>query len=228
MLDKKRLTVVAGHYGSGKSEFAMNLACRTAEAEGDCLLCDLDVVTPYFRVRDQEEALKKAGVTLVAPHVPSGGEGDIPALPAALLRAFQDKSCRAVIDLGGDPGGARVLARFASMLERSESQVLLVLNANRPETATAEQALSYAQALSAAMGVAFTGIVSNTHLCGETGEEDLLRGAALSEELSRRTGLPVVCHAVTAELVERAKAVLQGPLFPLRLYLKKPWEVDQS
>lgn len=228
MLYRKRLTVVAGHYGSGKSEFAMNLACRMAETEKNCLLCDLDVVTPYFRVRDQEKTLTKAGVTLVTSHVPNGGEGDIPALPAALMRAFQDKSQKAVIDLGGDCTGARIFSRFASMLEPEESQVLLVLNANRPETATVMRALSYTQELSAAMGVLFTGIVSNTHLCGETTEEDLRRGAALAEELSRRTGLPVVCHAVVEELMKRTETVLQGPLFPLRLYLKKPWEEDQS
>ena len=102
-----------------------------------------------------------------------------------------------VLDIGGDPIGARVLARFAPQLRREEFDLLYVLNANRPEVRTPEAAVAYLRAIEATTGLTCSGIVNNTHLCGETTPAEIRKGAALAEEVSRQTGLPILCH--TAE-----------------------------
>lgn len=226
-LGRRRLTIVAGHYGSGKTEFSVNLACALGERGLPCTLCDLDVVNPYFRAREQEELLARHGVKLVAPRL-QGPEADIPALPAEIFAVLQDPVRRSVLDLGGDGIGARALARFRKEIDPSEAEILFVLNANRPETASVERAVLYMEQIRAVLGLPFTGIVNNTHLCGETGAEDVLRGAALAEETAKETGVPVRCHAVHRALVEQVKQRLTGEILPLQIYMKKPWEVESD
>lgn len=224
---RRRLTVVAGHYGSGKTEFSVNLACAMGRRGLRCALCDLDVVNPYFRAREKKALLARCGVELVAPRV-QGPEADIPALPAEVFAILQDPGRYSVLDLGGDGIGARALARFRREIDPAEVEVLFVLNANRPETATMVQACTYMDQIRRVLGLEFTGIVNNTHLCGETGVEDVLRGAALAEEMAAHTGVPVRCHTVRRDLAAHVNARLAGEVFPFQIYMKKPWEVESD
>lgn len=226
-LGRRRLTIVAGHYGSGKTEFSVNLACRMGDQGLRCTLCDLDVVNPYFRAREQETLLAEHGVNLVAPRF-QGPEADIPALPAEIFAVLQNPDRYSVLDLGGDGIGARALARFRREIDPAQAEVLFVLNANRPETASAERAGLYMQQIRGVLGLDFTGIVNNTHLCGETGVEDVLRGAELAAETAAFTGVPVRCHAVHWKLVQRVQQRLTGEILPLQIYMKKPWEVESD
>ena len=219
----RRLTVLAGHYGSGKTELAVNLACAIGDTGRRCALCDLDVVNPYFRAREREAELSRHGVHLVASRL-QGQEADVPALPAEIYGVLQDRTQWGVVDLGGDGAGARALARFAGEIDPREAQVLFVLNANRPETRTVERAAASLDQIRRVLGLEFTGIVNNTHLCGETRAEDILRGAALAQALSGRTGLPVCWHAARRDLAEKVTAL--GAVLPIRIYMRKPWEVE--
>ena len=215
-----RLTLITGHYGTGKTEFAVNLALALAGEGARTALADLDIVNPYFRSRERRPVLEAAGIRVVAP--PRALEaGDIPALPAELHALLEDRDIRGVLDTGGDPAGARVLARYRSRILGEDSQLLYVVNAARPEVRTPERSEACLRAIEAAAGLACTGLVNNTHLCGETGPEDIRAGAALAEEVSRRTGIPVVCHAAEARFQDRLPGL---PLFPLELRMKKPWE----
>ena len=110
-----RVTIVTGHYGTGKTEFAVNLALALAAGGERVMLADLDIVNPYFRSRERRELLEEAGVRLVA--TPRAlADADVPALPAELHTVLEDRSVRGVLDVGGDPSGARVLARFRPRL----------------------------------------------------------------------------------------------------------------
>lgn len=218
-----RIKIVTGHYGTGKTEYAVNLALSLAAPGRRVTLADLDIVNPYFRSYEQTARLEAAGVRVIVTSC--GGVADIPAIDPAVLSVFQDPEVTGVLDLGGDPIGARVLARFAPQLRRADFELLYVLNANRPETATAEQALAYLRAIEDQCLQKVTGIVNNTHLCAETTLEEIFRGAALAEELSQSTGLPIVHHAVQRRFASQAAQRLQEPVFPMDLYMKKPWEI---
>lgn len=218
----RRVIAVTGHYGTGKTEFSVNLALALAEAGERVILADLDIVNPYFRSRERREVLEGAGIRLITTSQ-ACSDADVPAVPAEVLTVLEDREVRGVLDIGGDPVGARVLARFRSPLEQADCQMVFVLNANRPEVRTAERAVAYLRAIEETTGLSCGGLVNNTHLCGETTAEEILKGAELAALVSRETGIPVLCHVVEKKLVPQVTG-LQEMVFPITIRMKKPWE----
>lgn len=217
-----RLTILTGHYGTGKTELAVNLALALAGEGARTALADLDNVNPYFRSRERRALLAEADIRLIATSQ-ACTDADIPSVPAELLAVLEDRTYRGVLDIGGDPVGARVLARFQPKIAGEDYQLLYVLNANRPEVRTRESAAACLRAIEAATGLACSALVNNTHLCGETTPEDVRKGAALAQAVSRETGLPILCHTAEARLLP-ALTDLKEPVFPISIRMKKPWE----
>jgi len=216
-----RLTIVTGHYGTGKTEFSVNLALALAGEGARVSLADLDIVNPYFRCRERRGLLEGAGVRLIASSR-ACTDADVPSLPAELLSVFEDRAVRGILDIGGDPSGARVLARWRPQILREDFQVLYIVNANRPEVRTAGSAVSCLRGIEAVTGLPCTGLVNNTHLCAETTAEEVRRGAALAGEISRQTGIGIVCHTAQRRFLEELRDL---PLFPIEIQMKKPWEL---
>ena len=217
-----RISIVTGHYGTGKTEFAVNLALALAAEGASVMLADLDIVNPYFRSRERRDLLEKAGIRLISSSQ-ACSDADVPALPAELLAILENRDIRGVLDIGGDPVGARVLARFQPKIVQEDYQLIYVLNANRPEVRDREKAITYLRGIEATTGLTCTGIVNNTHLCGETTEEEIRKGAALAAEVSQETGIPVLCHVAEEKFVS-ALSDLPETVFPITIKMKKPWE----
>ena len=217
-----RISIVTGHYGTGKTEFSVNLALALAAEGASVMLADLDIVNPYFRSRERRSLLEEAGVRLISSSQ-ACSDADVPSLPAELLAILENRDIRGVLDIGGDPVGARVLARFQPKIVQEDYQLIYVLNANRPEVRTAEAAVRYLRGIEATTGLTSTGIVNNTHLCGDTTEEEIRKGAALAAEVSSETNIPVLCH-VTEEKFVPALSDLPETVFPITIKMKKPWE----
>lgn len=217
-----RISIITGHYGTGKTEFAVNLALAMAEAGEQVMLADLDIVNPYFRSRERRPLLEEAGVRLISSSQ-ACSDADVPALPAELLTILENRGIRGVLDIGGDPVGARVLARFHPKLIQEDYQLIYVLNANRPEVRDTENAIAYLRGIEATTGLTCTGIVNNTHLCQETTEAEIRKGAALAAAVSRETGIPVLCH-VAEERFAAKLSDLPEMVFPITIKMKKPWE----
>ena len=148
----------------------------------------------------------------------------MPALPAEILTILENREVRGVLDVGGDPVGARVLARFQPKIVQEDYNLLFVLNANRPEVRTVESALLYLRSIEAVTGLTCGGIVNNTHLCGETTPHEILKGAELAEAVSKEAGIPVVCH-VAEQRFTGEESLAELNLFPIDIYMKKPWEL---
>ena len=217
-----RLSIITGHYGTGKTEFSVNLALALAAEGASVMLADLDIVNPYFRSRERRSLLEEAGVRLISSSQ-ACSDADVPSLPAELLAILENRDIRGVLDIGGDPVGARVLARFQPKIVQEDYQLIYVLNANRPEVRTAEAAVRYLRGIEATTGLTCTGIVNNTHLCGETTEEEIRKGAALAAEVSKETNIPVLCHVAEENFVP-ALSDLPETVFPITIKMKKPWE----
>ena len=217
-----RISIVTGHYGTGKTEFSVNLALALAAEGASVMLADLDIVNPYFRSRERRSLLEEAGVRLISSSQ-ACSDADVPALPAELLTILENRDIRGVLDIGGDPVGARVLARFQPKIVQEDYQLIYVLNANRPEVRSPEAAVAYLRGIEATTSLTCTGIVNNTHLCGETTAEEIRKGARLAEAVSRETGIPVLCHVAEERFVPELSD-LSEVVFPISIQMKKPWE----
>ena len=200
----------------------MNLALAMAAEGQRVMVADLDIVNPYFRSRERRDTLAQAGVQLISSSQ-ACADADVPSLPAELLTIFENRDLRGILDIGGDPVGARVLARFRPKILAEDYQLIYVLNAHRPEVREAENAIAYLLGIEAATGLPCTGIVNNTHLCGETTAADIRKGAVLAAEVSRQTGIPVLCH-VAVERLANQLSDLPETVFPITIQMKKPWE----
>ena len=218
-MDHKRLTLFAGHYGSGKTNIAVNYALHLAAEGKPVCIADLDIVNPYFRTVDSAKDLEKAGVTLISPQF-ANSNVDLPALPAEAYRLVQDKSSYAVMDIGGDDRGAYALGRYVPYIkEENDYRMVFVANASRPLTRTPEEALEVMVEIETACGLRFTCIVNNTNLASETTPETLLHSLDYVETLSNLSGLPVWLHTAKADVAAELSDKLDN-VFPLQLQEK--------
>ena len=217
IMEHKRLTLFAGHYGSGKTNIAVNYAIALAKEGKKVCIADLDIVNPYFRTADSAKDLTEAGVTLISPRF-ANSNVDLPALPAEAYRLVQDKSIYGVMDIGGDDRGAYALGRYVPFIkEEGNYRMIFVANCCRPLTTTAEEALEVMGEIENACGLQFTDIVNNSNLGPETTPETVLASLSYIQKLSELSGLPV--FATTAESSVAKQLDLQE-VFPLHLQEK--------
>ncbi len=219
MNTSKRITLLCGHYGSGKTNVAVNLALRERTLYEKVAVADLDIVNPYFRTKDSSAEFEAAGIRLICSDY-ANTNVDIPALPPDLYAITDDKSIRVLIDVGGDDRGALALGRLApSILEEDSYEMLMVINGYRPLTRDAASTLEVLQEIEAACGIPFTGLVNNSNLGNDTTADDVLASLAYAEEVSRITGLPVVMTAFHEDLLPALGDKVPHP-FPLALQKK--------
>ena len=218
-MEHKRLTLFAGHYGSGKTNIAVNYALLLAAEGKNVVIADLDIVNPYFRTKDSEAVLYNAGVKLISPQF-ANSNVDLPALPAEAYRLVEDKSIYGIMDIGGDDRGAYALGRYVpAMKAENNYRMIFVANCYRPLTRTPEEALEVMQEIEAACGLEFTDIVNNSNLASETTAETVLHSIAYVEKLSELSGLPI--FATTAETKVAAELADKLPnVLPLQLQEK--------
>lgn len=220
----KRVRFIIGHYGSGKTEFSVNYAMKLNKLGKKVALADLDVVNPYFRTRDKKEYLEGKGIKVISS-VSNTRAVDVPSVSAEVQVPLEDKSYDGIIDVGGDPAGARTLGRYIDFFENNEYDMFMVVNANRPETKTADQALGYLRQIEATSRAKVTGIVNNTHLLKATTVEDVLRGQKLAEELARKANIPVKYISTLESVAKELPEGLEGEIFPMTLYMREDWMI---
>lgn len=222
MLDK-RLVIVIGHYGSGKSEFSVNYAVKMKEQFENVSIADLDIVNPYFRSREKREFFEKIGVKVFDSSIRNTAI-DIPALPAQMMGVILNPNEKSILDVGGDPVGARVLARYAEQIKNVEYDMFFIVNGNRPETSTVEGVIKYLNIIEAASRLKVTGLINNTHMLKDTRVEDVESGHELTKKVSWETNIPIRYEAVIEEIAGniKNKEILEK-LFPINLYMREEW-----
>ena len=218
----KRVTLFAGHYGSGKTNIAVNYAIAMRKAGLPVTIADLDIVNPYFRTKDSADRLAEAGIRLISSQF-ANSNVDTPALPGEIYSITDDRSTYAVMDVGGDDRGALALGRYApAIVEENAYEMLFVVNAYRPLTRTPAEAFEVMREVEAAGKIPFTAIVNNSNVGRDTTADDVLQTVPFMEELSRLTGLPVKMTAVREDLREGLSRRIDN-LFPLTLQKKYTW-----
>jgi hypothetical protein len=189
------VTLLVGHFGSGKTEIALNGALGLAAAGTEVTLADLDVVKPYFRSRAARNLLDHAGVKLLVPE----GENifaDLPIIVPQIRGALGRQGTKVIFDVGGDDTGARVLGSLADVVPHDETECLLVLNFRRPATQDPDEAEIMVRRIEAVARMRITGLISNTHLMDETTGQVIVEGYQMAVETGHRLGIPVKAVAV--------------------------------
>lgn len=201
----KRITLFAGHYGSGKTCIAVSYAKLARKSEFDTAIVDLDIVNPYFRTKDSEKELKAAGIDIIASEY-ANTNLDAPALPKEIYSAISNKNLHLVIDVGGDDRGAVALGRYAEdITSENDYEMLFVANCYRPLTKTAEDALEVMREIEVASKLKFTGIVNNSNIGKLTTGVDVESSQGFINKLSKLAGLPVVMTTATGTVFEEIK-----------------------
>ena len=218
-MNHKRLTLFAGHYGSGKTNIAVNYALELARSGKKVCIADLDIVNPYFRTADSAKELADAGIDLISPKF-ANSNVDLPALPAEAYRLVEDNSSYGVMDIGGDDRGAYALGRYVPYITKENNyRMIYVANCYRALTRTAAEAMEVMREIEAACGLKFTDIVNNSHLGNFTDVQTLLDSQSFVQELSDLSGLPVYMTTVRADLCDAVSQHIPN-VFPLQLQEK--------
>ena len=203
----KRITLLMGHYGSGKTTVAVNYAVALKKLREKVTIYDLDIVNPYYRTVDAFSTLEKAGVQLVVSPFAETNV-DIPAMNAGSYKMVDDLSSYAVVDIGGDDRGALALGRFSQKIkEENNYEALLVVNMFRPETRDVEGVKQILKEIEQASKIPFTGIVNNSNLGLDTTEEEILKGYDFCLEVSKELNIPLKFSAIEEKLLDKVKSI---------------------
>ncbi|MDO5301547.1 MAG: ATP-binding protein [Tissierellia bacterium] len=217
-----RILIITGHFGSGKTELSINLALHLRGLGESVRVVDLDIINTYFRLRDKEELLEGQGIDTIYTAIKAKSL-DIPALDPAIEGAFLSGD-RIIVDVGGNPSGARALGRFYPVLEETGYEQIFVINANRPETQSVEDVVEFMTMTQATSQTQITSLFNTTHMLKATTAEDVLMGIRKAQEVSDATGLPLLGTVCLSHLVEEVQAAYpELYILPIDLYFRDPW-----
>jgi len=220
-MNYKRLTILCGHYGSGKTNIAVNMALDLKKQYEKTVIADLDIVNPYFRTKDSLNILSANGIKLVCSEF-ANSNVDVPALPADLYSITDDTSKKVILDIGGDDRGAYVLGRLAELIKaENDYEMVMVINKYRPLTPNVEATLEVMHEIEAASHIAFTAVINNSNLGSETARETILNSLEYANGVANAAGLKLLATTVEKSIAE--KLDIDG-IFPLTLQ-KRPIEI---
>ena len=218
-MKSSRIVIFAGHCGSGKSSIAVNYALALRKTYEQVVMCDIDIVNPLFRSVDHAELLESHNIQLIALNY-ANSNIDVPAIPPDMESIFDDKSLRAVIDLGGDYGALALRRYKKKLLADDDYSMLLVINKYRPLTSSVEKVLEIKAEIEQASGVPFTGIVNNSNLGADTTWSDITSSLPFMEMVCQKTKLPLVLTTVSQNIRTESEN-----FFPVCIYKKSLWKV---
>jgi nitrogenase subunit NifH len=218
----KRIAIICGHYGSGKTNLALNLAVGMQSRGERVTVVDLDIVNPYFRSADYAQMLQSRGIKVIGTGT-SGTTVDAPALSAEVLTVFDKTDERIIIDVGGDDAGAFALGRYSKKIyAQGDFDMLYVVNKYRKLISTPQEAVDLLREVESASGVRATGIVNNSHLAGLTTAQDIVSSIPYAQRTAVLAGLPLVMTTAPKEL-EKALTDDVNNLYPVEIFVKLPW-----
>lgn len=216
----KRITVFSGHYGSGKTNVAVNYALWLKKNVCEVSIADLDIVNPYFRTKDSMQILREKGITLISSEY-ANSNVDVPALPPETYGMLHNKNQHCVIDVGGDDRGALALGRYSDgIMEDGDYELLFVINKYRPLTRNADMTLEIMAEIEKACHMKFTAIVNDSNLGDETTAEDVLDSVSYANEVSEKSSLPIKMTTVKSDLYDALKDKIEN-LMPIELYVRQ-------
>ncbi|WP_066176440.1 hypothetical protein [Bacillus marinisedimentorum] len=224
-VDKRaRITIITGHFGSGKTEIALNMAFRERDTHAKVGLGDLDVINPYFRTRDLRRELEQKGIDVIAPEERIA-LSDLPIVTGRLPAAIHERDRRLIVDVGGDRDGAVVLGQYYHDLKDQNYEFLFVINIGRPYTSGPDGIIDTIRAVEEASRLKVTGLINNANLAGETTLAFIEKGLEIVEYVSGKTAIPIAFTVIDERFGGQINAFkTDNEIMPIVRYLKTPWE----
>lgn len=220
--EDRRIRIIAGHYGSGKTEFAINYAFKLKKIKRKVAIADLDIINVYFRSREKRKELEEANIELVSSSIIQNN-CDIPSISARAVSILHDSSINYIIDIGGNDIGMRVLAGLRPYLSAQNSDFFMVVNTNRPETSNVDGILNHKKALEESIGMFITGFILNTNLIHETTLKNIIEGNKILQKASKIVNVPIRYTSYIQKEIELNQDDVIGKLFPMNYYMRKEW-----
>jgi RecA/RadA recombinase len=218
------ITIITGHFGSGKTEMAVNFALEARKNNEKVAVADLDIVNPYYRARDARAIFAENGIELIAP-AERLAASDLPIVSGDIYRVIYDPAYKVIVDAGGDKDGATALGQFFNDWKDMDPEVLFILNANRPYVSTLEGAVDTLLKIEKASRLKITGIINNSNVGNETTLADVENGLELSRALSEKLNIPLLSTTLSQHLAAEADSFLAvSQVKVISRYLKLPWE----
>ncbi|MGG7162984.1 ATP-binding protein [Clostridium ihumii] len=218
-----RIRVFTGHFGSGKTEIAINYAINLAKEGNKVAIVDLDIVNPYFCVRDLKKELEEKYNIRVISSNPEYVNAELMVVPAEVMAVFNDKSYEVVFDVGGDDVGAIGLGQYNKYFNEEPYDMYFVINTTRPFTADDEGIKEYIGAIQRSSRLKVTHLISNTNLSYETTKEHILKGDREVEKVSKELNLPHPYTVCRKDMVSEVENLTSGELFPIDIFMLPPW-----
>ena len=223
--DDRRVRIITGHFGSGKTEFAVNYIRKLAKLVKRPAIADLDIVNPYFRSRQRAEVLENEGIEVISSSITTDNS-DMPALSQKIMVPFLNKEYDYVVDLGGSNDGTIVLGRLKEYIDPKETDFFMVVNVFRPGTGTVDEILYQKDILEKTSGLKVTAFINNSNLIHETKDEDILFGNKILEEVSQISGVPIKYTAVMSDEgldIDKIDLNTKGSLFEMHYNMRTMW-----
>lgn len=218
----KRINIFAGHYGSGKSEIAVNAAVVIKQHNENVLMADMDIVNPFFRSVDARNMLEGLGIKVVAPLF-ANTNVDVPALVPEISVALRNPYRSVILDVGGDEDGARVLGRYHNDILEGDYDMFFVINRARPMTTSLDETIQYMEAIQCASRLKITRLINNTHFLDQTSADDIKYGLELVHQVSEKTGVPIASTCIMDNLEGTFEGIIDTPLFRISKNILLPF-----
>ncbi len=227
-----RITVIIGHYGSGKTDFAVNLAIDLIGQNEKVAICDLDIANPYFRSRERKDLLEEKGIKVISNIFNFDIAEDLPAISPAIMGMITKEDTHVVLDVGGDSTGAMILNQYRKELQKEDTEIVFIINGSRMETDTANGCLLHMEEIINETGLKIDCIVNNTHMLSDTTADDVFFGHNLCKDVTNLSQIPLKYDIVEERVFETIMALAEEKgedlkPYKLKLYMRPTW-LDHS
>lgn len=217
-----RIRIFTGHFGSGKTEIAINYAIKLKDEGKKVCIADLDIVNPYFCTRDEKEYLESLGIKVIAtPKEMSNAE--LGTIPLDTLVVFNDKSYDVVLDVGGDDQGAVALGQYKRYFDMEDYDMYFVVNTSRPFTNDVEGIIEYIKDIELASRLKVKYLINNSNLSFETSKHHILSGQGIVEKVSQMTNIPIRYTTVREDLIDDEIKDIKNEVLPIKTFMLPPW-----
>lgn len=223
----KRIYIFTGHFGSGKTEVAVNYAVNLARLGKKTAIVDLDIVNPFFRTADARRVLDGKGIKVITP-VYANTNVDVPSLPADINSVFEDRSYHAVLDVGGDDLGAKVLSRYNEQIRNEDYIHYFVINTRRPMTKTVDEITEMIREIESSAGLKVDCLVNNANLLGASTAQIIAEASGIIADVSAKLSIPVGFISGMEEVLQNYNNEKKIERLYMKKFITLPWEQDSS